>query len=115
MGKGKGKVGIRDLFSGLCNAGALPGGAKYENDENTLFVGGLPHDTTDLDLYKIFSPFGAIAPKGIKAMIHQPTGNCKGFGFVNFMDPAASAAAIAALNGTTMGDEGAELQVTSKR
>jgi len=114
-GKGKGKIGIRDLFDGLCTAEALPGGAKYENDENTLFVGGLPQDTTDLDLYKIFSPFGAIAPKGIKAMLHLPTGNCKGYGFVNFMDASASHAATAALNGTTMGDEGATLEVTSKR
>jgi len=100
---------------GLCTAGALPGGANYENDENTLFVGGLPHDTTDLDLYKIFSPFGAIAPKGIKAMLHLPTGNCKGYGFVNFMDASASQAAVAALNGTTMGDEGAILEVMNKR
>jgi RNA recognition motif-containing protein len=114
-GKGKGKIGIRDLFHGLCEAGALPGGAKYENDENTLYVKGLPSDTTDLDLYRIFSPFGSIAPQGIKAMLWRDSGLCKGFGFVNFMDPAASTAAVAALNGTTMGDEGATLEVMNKR
>lgn len=116
--KGKGKIGIKTLFDGLCEAGALPGATasgKYENDENTLFVGGLPVDTTDLDLYKIMSPFGAIAPKGIRAMTHFDTGNCKGYGFVNFMEGAAAQAAIAALNGTTMGDEGAVLEVMSKR
>lgn len=116
-GKGKGKISIRDLFDGLCKAGALPGGEKYENDENTIFVGSLPTDTTSLDLYKIFSPFGAIAPKGILAMLHRDTGNCKGYGFVNFLDGVAAQTAIAALNGTTMGEgeEQTQLTVTNKR
>jgi len=113
-GKGKGKCSVRTLLEGLCSAGALPGGAKYENDENTLFVGGLPYDTTDCDLYKMFSPFGGIAPKGVRAMLDRDTGLCKGIGFVNFMDQSAAQMAIATLNGTTMPD-GGHLIVSTKR
>lgn len=29
-----------------------------------LFVGGLPPDTTNLEMYQIFSAFGPIAPRG---------------------------------------------------
>ena len=30
-----------------------------------LFVGGLPPDTTNLEMYQIFSAFGPIAPRGV--------------------------------------------------
>lgn len=113
-GKGKGKPGIRTLVQGLGDAGALPGGQKWENDENTLFVGGLPHDTTDCDLYRIFSPFGAIAPQGVRAMVDRDTGICKGIGFVNYMSAQVAHSAIATLNGTMMPD-GTWLTVSQKR
>merc|ERR1740138_598309 len=74
-GKGKGKS-IQSLKSSLITAGALPGG-KYMNDnDNALFVGSLPNDTTTEDLYEIFSPFGAIAAKGCRAM-YDDWGQCK--------------------------------------
>ncbi|CAE8622168.1 unnamed protein product, partial [Polarella glacialis] len=66
-------------------------------------IAGLPIDTTDLDLYKIFAPFGALFPKGVRAMLH-PDGTCKGIGFVNFLDSACLEAAVQTLNGTTMPD-----------
>mmetsp|Transcript_106732 Transcript_106732/g.166696 ORF Transcript_106732/g.166696 Transcript_106732/m.166696 type:complete len:271 (+) Transcript_106732:36-848(+) len=121
-GKGKGKwlnptsVSVKTLFDGLCNAGALPGGEKYENNEGALFVGALPPDTTDMDLYKIFSPFGAIAPQGVRAMQWWDTGACKGYGFVNFLDPLAAQTAISTLHGTQMGEDPQNtLVVMSKR
>jgi len=113
-GKGKGKCSIKTLVKGLADAGALPGGQKYANDENTLFVGGLPQDTTDTDMYKIFAPFGAIAPMGVKAMADKETGLCKGFGFVNFLETSASQTAITTLNGTQMPD-GTFLKVMIKK
>ena len=41
-----------------------------------LFVGGLPPDTTSLEMYQIFSAFGPIAPRGATWWIYvlQPTG-----------------------------------------
>lgn len=101
-GKGKGKCSIRTLVKGLSDAGALPGGPPQGSDEHTLFVAGLPNDTTDIDLYKIFAPFGPV--KGVKAMLDRDTGVCTGTGFVNFMDPNATGMSIQTLNGTMMPD-----------
>jgi len=111
-GKGKGKYNIKGLKKGLMEANALPGG-KYMNDENAIYVKGLPIDTSDLDLYHIFSSFGAIPAFGCRAMLHED-GSCKGFGFVNFKDQSASQTAIMTLNGTQLPD-GSTLQVSVKQ
>eukprot|EP00927_Polykrikos_kofoidii_P054749 TRINITY_DN49123_c0_g1_i1.p1 TRINITY_DN49123_c0_g1~~TRINITY_DN49123_c0_g1_i1.p1 ORF type:complete len:236 (-),score=35.79 TRINITY_DN49123_c0_g1_i1:185-838(-) len=97
---GKGTT-IAELVNAICDSNALPGGSKYSNDENTIFVSGLPKDTKDDHLYSIFTPFGAIAPRGVRAMLDNQQ-SCKGFGFVNFLDPKAAALAISTLNGTTL-------------
>lgn len=55
-----------------------------------VFIKNLPSDTTDCDLYKLFAPFGAISPSGVKAMVNAD-GSCKGIGFVDFMDPSHAA------------------------
>lgn len=98
----KGKCSIRTLVKGLNDAGALPGGHRAENDEHALFVAGLPYDTTDLDLYKMFGCFGPV--KGVKAMMDMDSGMCKGTGFVNMMEPNGVQTAIQTLNGTMMPD-----------
>jgi len=110
-GKGKGKS-IRNLKQGLTDSGALPGG-KWSNDENALYVGGLPFDTTTEDLYEIFSTFGAIPARGCKAMTNED-GSCKGFGFVNYVDQSAAQSAMMTLNGTQLPD-GTTLQVSAKQ
>lgn len=110
-----GKTSIKTLVEGILDSGALPGGVKYSNDPNTLFIGGLPRDTTDLELYQIFAPFGAVAPKGILAMRGGGPGpNCKGYGFVNYMTAQAADKAINTLHGTTM-PGGAVLRVMPKK
>merc|ERR1719254_106951 len=96
----------------LQSSGALPGG-KWANDENALFVGGLPQDTTTEDLYEIFAPFGAIPSRGCKAMMND-WGGCKGIGFVNYMDANAAQTAIMSLNGATSPD-GTTLKVSVKQ
>jgi len=100
-GKGKGKCSIRTLTKGLLDAGALPGGHP-QNDENTIFVAGLPGDSADVDLYKMFAPFGPV--KGVKAMVDRDTGICKGIGFVHMADQPTCQMAIATLNGTMLPD-----------
>merc|ERR1719473_2332705 len=95
MGKGgwgKGGCNIRTLKEGIMAAGVLPGG-KVDFNANALFVRGLPPDTTDLDLFHIFAPFGAIPAKGVRAMLGDE-GMCKGFGFVNYIDPMACQLAL---------------------
>mmetsp|Transcript_43887 Transcript_43887/g.82384 ORF Transcript_43887/g.82384 Transcript_43887/m.82384 type:complete len:248 (-) Transcript_43887:83-826(-) len=114
-GNSKGKLcsesNIGTLITGLVQAGAVPGGT-WRNDENALFIGGLPWDTTTEDLYSLFSPFGAIPAKGCKAM-QSPEGHCSGIGFVNFIDSGAAQTAVVTLNGTTLPD-GKVLEVKTK-
>lgn len=121
-GKGFGKDGAmwmpgpkdaKGLVRDLCSGGQLPGGRKWENDENTIFVGGLPEDMSDLEMYVIFAPFGAIAPRGASARCDKETGKCIGIGFVNFLEAASAANAIRTLNGTMMSD-GSVLMVKKK-
>merc|ERR1712048_1002465 len=102
---------MRSFISGLIAMQGLPGG-KYSNDENALFVGGLPADCTTEDLYSLFSPFGAIPANGVKAMT-GPDGSCTGIGFVNFMDALSVEAAVATLHGTVM-QTGKTLEVKLK-
>jgi RNA recognition motif-containing protein len=99
-----GGTGISVLVQGLLESGALPGGQKWSNDDATIFVYGLPQDTNDVDLYKIFSPFGAIAPQGVRVMLGDDRVSCRGYGFVNYMSKESAELSINTLNGTTMPD-----------
>lgn len=108
---GKGSCDVKTLLDGLNKAGVLPGGGR-KPDINCLYITGLPWDTTDVDLYKMFSPFGGIAPKGVKAMT-KDDGSCSGVGFVDFVEADHAALAIQTLNGTLM-PGGAILQVKNK-
>lgn len=99
---------ILTLIKGI--APACPGHERVP-DEHQVYITGLPSDTTDLDLYKMFSPFGAINQKGVKAM--RRDNQCSGIGFVDFTDAAMAQLAIDTLNGTTMPD-GTVLQLMIK-
>mmetsp|Transcript_46811 Transcript_46811/g.125498 ORF Transcript_46811/g.125498 Transcript_46811/m.125498 type:complete len:265 (-) Transcript_46811:90-884(-) len=85
----------------------------WHKDEGCVFVSGLPLNTSDLDLYELFAPFGAIPPKGVKAM-KGPDGNCTGVGFIDFIDPEHAGMAISTLNGFVTQD-GTVLRVTQKK
>lgn len=91
-----------NLFGAVRKAG-LHGGHQLIPVENQVFIKNLPVDTTDLDLFKLFGPFGAVY--GTKAMTN-PDGSCKGFGFVDFLDPLSAQAAVGALNNFQTQDGG---------
>merc|ERR1712127_285239 len=93
---------IQDLWKGLLRHKVLPGGT-WANDEKTVLISGLPSDTTDHDLLKIFSPFGAIAPGGVRVTLNED-GTAKGNGMINFLDLEASQKAVETLNNCTMPD-----------
>lgn len=96
-GGGKGSSGrAQDIYMGIKNLGML--GAGKPPPECEVYVGNIPQDATDLFLYQVMSPFGAIAHTGVRVMTH-PDGACKGFGFVDFVDPLAAAGAVTALDG----------------
>jgi len=111
-GKGKGKKGgpatcdIKDVVKGFGKGDRVP-------VEQQLCIRGLPWNTTDLDLYKIFSIYGAIPSKGVKAML-DAEGNCTGLGFVDFYDGSAAQMAAMTLHNANLPD-GTVLQVTQKR
>lgn len=90
------------VLQGFQEAECLPG-HKMTNDDNALYISGLPKDCDDIHLYKLMAPFGAIAPTGVKAM-KWPDGSCKGYGFVNYIELAAMEAAIMMLDGTQLPD-----------
>ncbi|CAK8993038.1 unnamed protein product [Durusdinium trenchii] len=79
----------------IIQAQAMPDG---RSDESTIFVAGLPSDMTNLEMYQLFSAFGAIAPRGATALQDKETGKCTGIGFVNFIDSDSAQKAIRALN-----------------
>mmetsp|Transcript_33958 Transcript_33958/g.54064 ORF Transcript_33958/g.54064 Transcript_33958/m.54064 type:complete len:476 (-) Transcript_33958:71-1498(-) len=108
---GKGNT-FRGLMDGVKGAGIIVSGIIPE--ENQVYIRGLPSDTTDVDLYRLFSSFGAIAPTGVKAMLTDDRTACKGIGFVDFLDANAAATAALALDGFALAD-GTPLQVTSKQ
>ena len=67
-----------------------------------LFVGNLSPDTSEASLHEMFAPFGKIRSLNLARDIF--TGTCKGFGFVE-MEGHEARAAIAGLNGRSIGDK----------
>lgn len=113
MGMPMGEATINDLKKGLTHAGILPGG-KWGDDDPALYICGLPSDTNDSDLYEIFATFGAIPPRGIRAMkSKEDDSRCSGVGFVNYILAEDAQKAIISLNGTMLAD-GTMLRVQMK-
>jgi len=115
-GKGLGKPGsfsnsdMQQVVGALIKQ--LPGSGT-KPAENCLYIEGLPLNTTDLDLYRLFSPFGSIPVTGVKAKV-VADGSCSGVGWVDFNDAAAAQAAMEALNDLVLPD-GTVLKVRGKR
>lgn len=99
---GGGGGDFRSWFKGLCKGGVIPGIGVRPEDQ-CLYIKNLPTDTTDQCLYELFSPFGPIAPQGVKAMLKED-GTCTSVGFVDFQDAISAQNAMQALNGTPMPD-----------
>jgi hypothetical protein len=113
FGKGFGKptCNFQALIAAVRKSGLL--GDMNRPEENSLYVKNLPPDTTDLDLYCLFAPFGAIASGGVKVMTNED-GSSKGYGFVDYLDPAVTQAAAMTMDGFTM-PGGAQLGCNPKR
>ena len=68
---------------------------------NKLYVGNLPYTVRDEDLQQSFGQFGAVT--SAKVMMERDTGRSKGFGFVEMGSDAEAQAAIAGMNGHSLG------------
>jgi cold-inducible RNA-binding protein len=66
-----------------------------------LYVGNLPHSTTEAELRNIFEAHGAV--EKITLVTDRDTGRSRGFGFVEMNDASEADKAITALNGTDLG------------
>ena len=68
---------------------------------NKLYVGNLPYSFRDDDMHQAFSAFGSIT--SARVMMERDTGRSKGFGFVEMANDAEAQAAIAGMNGHSVG------------
>ena len=66
-----------------------------------LYVGNLPHDTTEAQLRDFFQAHGVV--EKISLVTDRDTGRSRGFGFVEMTNASEADKAMAALNGTDLG------------
>ena len=76
-----------------------------------LYVGNLPHSTTESELRTVFEAHGAV--EKVSIVTDRETGRARGFGFVEMTNAEDGDKAIAALNGTQLG--GRTLNVNEAR
>lgn len=66
-----------------------------------LYVGNLPHSTTETELRTLFQPHGEV--EKVSMVTDRETGRSRGFAFVEMANAGEAEKAIAALNGTELG------------
>jgi RNA recognition motif-containing protein len=66
-----------------------------------LYVGNLPHTTTEAELRTIFQAHGDV--EKVSIVTDRETGRARGFAFVEMPNAAEADKAVAALNGTELG------------
>jgi RNA recognition motif-containing protein len=66
-----------------------------------LFVGNIPHSTTEAELRALFEPHGAV--ERVSVVTDRETGRSRGFAFVEMTDPGAADKAVTALDGSDLG------------
>eukprot|EP00727_Mastigamoeba_balamuthi_P012311 m51a1_g7702 putative elav-like protein 2-like isoform x5 (564) ;mRNA; r:77387-80089 len=75
-----------------------------------LFIYNLPSETDEAFVYRLFSPFGAVA--SVRVARDMSTGLCKGYGFANMFQLEDAQRAVLGLNGQVCA--GKVLQVSFK-
>jgi len=68
----------------------------------SIFVGNLDFAATEDSLRSLFEPYGAV--ERVNLITDRDTGRLRGFAFVEMTNAAEADKAIAALNGTILGD-----------
>jgi len=66
-----------------------------------LYVGNLPHSTTESELRTVFEAHGAV--EKVSIVTDRESGRARGFGFVEMTNPAEADKAVAALDGSELG------------
>ena len=76
-----------------------------------IYVGNLPHATTESELSDTFSEYGSVTSASI--ITDRDTGKSRGFGFIEMPDEGDAAKAVQELNGQELG--GRALRVNEAR
>lgn len=66
-----------------------------------IYVGNLPFEAREDELRELFTPFGAVGTASV--IVDPQRGRSRGFGFVEMEDQGQARAAVAGLNGTSLG------------
>jgi RNA recognition motif-containing protein len=70
-------------------------------DWMNIFVGNLAYTATEEEVRQLFEGYGAVDT--VNLLMDRDTGRPRGFGFVEMPDDTEARAAIAGLNGTSLG------------
>jgi RNA recognition motif-containing protein len=76
-----------------------------------IYVTNLTYTTTEDELSQLFEPYGMV--ESVRIITDRDTGRSRGFGFVDMPNAIEATAAIAELDGTSLG--GRTLTVTEAR
>src|SRR5438034_8033267 len=66
-----------------------------------IYVGNLPHSTTEAELRNVFEAHGAV--EKVSIVTDRETGRARGFAFVEMTNAGEADKAVAALDGTELG------------
>ncbi|CAI5480120.1 unnamed protein product [Closterium sp. Yama58-4] len=72
-------------------------GSMASEEGHTVYLGGLPFDSDEGAIKKVFEEFGEVL--SAKVIYDRETGKARGFGFVTFASPKAAQDAIKAMDG----------------
>src|SRR6516162_9477057 len=72
-----------------------------QEDIMNIFVGNINWETTEDELEQLFASYGTVGR--VQIATDRATGRPRGFGFVEMPDTTEAQAAIAGLNGTSLG------------
>ncbi|KAL0037421.1 hypothetical protein WJX79_007127 [Trebouxia sp. C0005] len=105
----QGQMGMEGLANVLGAYGAMPrqqrmgsGGANEVSNQWKLFVGQLPPEATEADLWAVFSPVGEILELYV---LRGPNGLSRGCGFITYANKFLAQQAIMSNNGKQMGSK----------
>jgi RNA recognition motif-containing protein len=72
-----------------------------------IYVGNLAYNVTEDDLKTLFSGFGEVS--SVNIVTERPSGQSKGFGFVEMLNNSEADKAMKALNGSKLKDQNIKL------
>lgn len=94
--KGSGGCDADTLVNLVKQSGYLPGGNNYRNDNASVCVVGLPRDADEHQMYRMFSPYGAM-----HSVFVSSSGSTV-YAFINYLDVQSAEASCVAYNGMEM-------------